>query len=122
MIEKLTIRNFKRFESVTFDIPHHVVLAGPNNCGKTTALQAIAAWTLALDRWKRLNDYQRYNRFYTKAPISRQTFYSVPLRSFDALWSRRNYEGTIEVELRSRDGWSITMELLADSTEQVYAR
>lgn len=122
MIENLTIRNFKRFDSVTFDIPHHVVLAGPNNCGKTTALQAISAWALALDRWRRLNDFQRHGGYYVKAPISRQTFYSVPLRSYDALWSRRNYAGAIEIELVSRDGWSITMELLADSTEQVYAR
>jgi predicted ATP-dependent endonuclease of OLD family len=66
MIEKLTIRNFKRYESVTFEIPHHVVLAGPNNCGKTTALQAIMAWTLALERWKRLNDFQQRLRFHDR--------------------------------------------------------
>ena len=56
MIRKLTLRNFKRFKEVTFEFPGHVVFAGPNNAGKTTALQAIAAWGLALDRWRqRLN-------------------------------------------------------------------
>lgn len=122
MIEKLTIRNFKRFESVTFDIPHHVVLAGPNNCGKTTALQAISAWVLAFDRWKQLHDFGKHKGGYGYAPISRPMFYSVPLRNFDALWSSRKYEGTIEIELKSRAGWAITMELHADSTEQIYAR
>ena len=47
MIRKVILRNFKRFEEVTFDIPGHVVLAGPNNTGKTTVLQAIASWSLA---------------------------------------------------------------------------
>ena len=42
MITKVVIRRFKRFDEVTFDIPGHIVLAGPNNTGKTTLLQAIA--------------------------------------------------------------------------------
>ena len=48
MIERVTIRRFKRFDEVTFDVPGHIVLAGPNNTGKTTMLQAVAAWDLAL--------------------------------------------------------------------------
>ena len=59
MINQRDIRRFKRFQEVTFDIPGHVVLAGPNNTGKTTLLQAIASWSLALDRWKQLNDFNR---------------------------------------------------------------
>ena len=48
MIRAVTIRRFKRFEEVTFELTgRHVVLAGPNNMGKTTILQAIAAWSLA---------------------------------------------------------------------------
>ena len=46
MIERVTIRRFKRFDEVTFDVPGHIVLAGPNNTGKTTMLQAVAAWDL----------------------------------------------------------------------------
>ena len=95
-----------------------MVLAGPNNTGKTTALQAIASWSLALQRWRELNDFNRRNG-YTRAPIARQAFLAVPLRSFDLLWTDRRYQGQIEIELRHDAGWSVTMELIADSTEQI---
>ena len=43
MIRVVRIRGFKRFDDVEFRLPGHVVLAGPNNTGKTTVLQAIAS-------------------------------------------------------------------------------
>ena len=42
MLTKLHVRNFKRFEAIEFDLERSVVLIGPNNSGKTTALQALA--------------------------------------------------------------------------------
>lgn len=122
MIERVTIRRFKRFEDVTFSLPGHIVLAGPNNTGKTTMLQAVAAWDLALTRWKQLNDYQRHGGSYAKTPIARQAFSAVPLRAFDLLWNERRYSGSVEIEIQSRKGWTVAMELIADSTEQVYVR
>ncbi|MBI5602424.1 MAG: AAA family ATPase [Deltaproteobacteria bacterium] len=121
MISKVVIRRFKRFEEVSFDIPGHIVLAGPNNTGKTTLLQAIASWSLALDRWKQLNDFNP-RQGYVKAPIARQAFASVPLRSFDMLWNRRQYTGNLEIEVTSTDNKPITMEFISDSTEQIYVR
>ncbi len=122
MIEQITIRRFKRFADVTFSLPGHVVIAGPNNCGKTTMLQAITAWDLALTFWKQRHDYQRHRGFYVKVPVARQTFTAVPLRAFDLLWNNRKYAGSIEIEVRHSQGWTVTMELMADSTEQVYVR
>lgn len=122
MIERVTIRRFKRFQDVTFDLPGHIVLAGPNNCGKTTVLQAIAAWDLALTRWKQLNDFHRHFGNYTRAPITRQIFSAVPLRSFDLLWRERQYSNSIEIEIQSRQGWAVTMEFTRDSTEQILVR
>ena len=121
MIHTVRIRGFKRFREVEFRLPGHLVLAGPNNTGKTTVLQAIASWNLALRRWRELNDFNP-RRGYTFAPLARQAFTSVPLRSFDLLWMNREYQGEIEIELRHDAGWSVTMELRADSTEQMYVR
>lgn len=121
MIRRVVIKNFKKFGAVTFDIPGHVVIAGPNNTGKTTMLQAIAAWSLALKEWRTLNDFNKRNG-YSQKPIARQAFSAVPLRSFDLLWRDRAYRGAIEIEVHSNEGWVIAMELIADSTEQIYVR
>ena len=121
MIRTVRIRGFKRFDEVEFHLPGHVVLAGPNNTGKTTLLQAIASWSLALRRWRELNNF-RLRRGYERAPITRQAFSAVPLRNFGLLWTDRKYRGRIEIELRHDAGWSVTMEFIADSTEQIYVR
>lgn len=44
MLTKLTIRNFKRFGEVEVELGSPVVFIGPNDSGKTTALQALALW------------------------------------------------------------------------------
>ena len=77
-----------------------------------------------------MNDFNR-RRGYTFAPMARQAFISVPLGSFDSLWrnraikpqwpSRRQRE-KIEIGVKHDAGWSVTMEIVADSTEQVYVR
>ena len=121
MIRKVQIQGFKRFQDETFVFPGHVVLAGPNNTGKTTVLQAIAAWGLALARWQEHNDFQKHGGAYTKVPIARQAFSAVPLRAFDLLWRDRTYRGAITITLQT-DEWTVPMELIADSTEQVYVR
>ena len=124
MIHTIRIRGFKRLgREAVFRLPGHVVLAGPNNTGKTTVLQAIASWSLALRRWRELNDFNP-RQGYTYAPIARQAFTAVPLRSFDLMWTNRLYHrnNPVEVELRHNDGWSVTMEFIADSTEQIYVR
>ncbi len=120
MIRKVVIRNFKKFGTVTFDIPGHVVIAGPNNTGKSTMLQAIAAWGLALKEWRSLNNFNKRNG-YEQKPIARQAFSAVPLSNFEFLWNQRRYDGLIEIEVQSKD-WSLTLELIADSTEQIYVR
>jgi DNA polymerase III delta prime subunit len=122
MIRELVLRRFKRFDEERFDLKGHVILAGPNNCGKTTVLQALAAWALGLKRWRELNDFQRHGGAYTKAPLARQAFSAVPLRSYDLLWKDRNYSGTLEIEVSLADGRLVTMEFHKDSTEQIYVR
>lgn len=124
MIRRVVIEGFKRFDRVEFALPGHIVLAGPNNTGKTTVLQAIAAWSLALDRWKELNDFQRHHGTYVRAPIARQAFSPVPLRSFDLLWRDREYlrDGAAISVTITTDEWSLPMRLIADSSEQIYVR
>lgn len=122
MIREVTLRRFKRFEDQTFRLDGHIVLAGPNNSGKTTLLQAIATWQLAWTRWTELGDSERRDDGYAWAPMARRAFFAVPLREFQSLWHHHQYEGSIEIEVATQDGWRIAMELKADSTEQIYVR
>ena len=52
MLTKLRARNFKCFEEVEIALGNPVVLIGPNNSGKTTVLQALALWSIGLQRWQ----------------------------------------------------------------------
>ena len=122
MIREVRIKGFKRFADVTFTLPGHVVVAGPNNTGKTTLLQAVSAWTLALNTWLRRNDFQRHGGAYSKVPITRQVFSAVPLRAFDLLWTERGYVAPIEIAIQHADGWTVTMEFIPDTSEQIYVR
>jgi predicted ATPase len=122
MIRKVAIRRFKRFDEVAFELRGHIVLAGPNNCGKTTLLQAVAACGLALYQWKTLNDYHRRRGVYPWKPIARQAFTAVPLRSFDLLWTTRKYREPIEIAIEYDNGQLLEMEFRRDSTEQISVR
>ncbi|HWR81804.1 MAG TPA: AAA family ATPase [Candidatus Deferrimicrobium sp.] len=85
MLTQVTIRNFKRFEEVKFELGRAVVLIGPNNCGKSTALQALALWEIGLKQWlaKRatLTPGERPG-----VTINRNGLISIPTPNVDLLW------------------------------------
>ena len=86
MLTKLTIRNFKRFEEAEIDLGKSVVLIGPNNSGKTTALQALALWELGLRRWseKRLGKSTALQR--QGVAINRRDLVALPIPTANLLW------------------------------------
>ena len=124
-ISRVQVQNFKRFSERVFEFQGDAVVSGPNGSGKTTLLQAIAAWSLALTRWWELGDYRKHRGAYAKAPITRPAFHPVPLRVFDLLWHKRKAKHpiviTVTFSLRA-ESQSVSVEILPDSTEQVYMR
>ncbi len=100
MIRKVVLNGFKRFAEVTFDIPGHVVLAGPNNTGKTTLLQAVAAWELGFRNWRELNDLNPRKNGYRWQELERLAFSAVAVRSFDMLWQNRQRQQPFEIGLQ----------------------
>lgn len=86
MLTKLTIRNFKRFESVEIELGNPVVFIGPNNSGKTTALQALALWEVGLRKW---NEKRAGKEAPEKRPgvtINRKDLIAVPVPYANLLW------------------------------------
>ena len=86
MLTRLRIRNFKRFEDVDIELGRAVVLIGPNNSGKTTALQALALWEIGLRRW---NEKRQGKSSPEKRPgvtVNRRDLVSIPVPDANLLW------------------------------------
>ncbi|OPX40608.1 MAG: hypothetical protein B1H13_06535 [Desulfobacteraceae bacterium 4484_190.3] len=86
MLTKLTVRNFKRFEAVEVELGNPVVFIGPNNSGKTTALQALAFWDIGLKRW---NEKRKGKTSPEKRPgvtINRRDLVAVPVPDAKLFW------------------------------------
>ena len=86
LLHYLEIKNFKGFgELQRIELDHPSVLIGPNNCGKTTALQAIALWSQAVKTW-----FQSSGRTKPKQPtataLNRLNIVAVPVQRTRHLW------------------------------------
>ena len=90
MITKVKLEFFKRFAQEEFTLGDDVVLAGPNNSGKTTLLQAVSTWNLTLQRWLAEHEKASKAKQRTGVPISRHDFTAIPLREMNLLWSDRD--------------------------------
>ncbi len=86
MLTKLTIRNFKRFDEVEIELGSPVVFIGPNNSGKTSAMQALALWYIGLKRWTE----QRSRRRLLPPPSVRAGLLATPDDSWRATINRRD--------------------------------
>ncbi len=142
MITKVRVRYFKRFEDQEFDLSDHVVLAGPNNSGKSTLLQAIAVWNLALQRWmgKRGPNSGSRATQHKGIPLTRKDFTALPLREMNLLWTdtrtglkkeelgagkRLGQPRVLSISLEGKtqgSAWELTFEFRYQGTEQVYVR
>ena len=86
MLTKLTIRNFKCFKDVTIALGDPVVFIGPNNSGKTTALQALALWDIGLKRWNEKRSGKAAPKKRPGVTINRRDLVSVPFPAANLLW------------------------------------
>lgn len=86
MLTRLTIRNFKRFRQAAIELGSPVVFIGPNDSGKTTALQALALWDIGIRRW---NEKRSGKPPASKRPgvaINRGDLIAVPVPAANLLW------------------------------------
>ena len=86
MLTKIAIRNFKRFEESEIELGSPVVFVGPNNSGKTSALQALALWDIGLKRW---NERRAGKAAPEKRPgvtVNRRDLVAIPVPNANLLW------------------------------------
>lgn len=104
MLTKLTIRNFKRFgaSEVEIELGDAVVFVGPNNSGKTTAMQALALWYAGVSRWGEKREGSVAREGGNGVVIGRSGLVSVPVPEADMLWHRRHTRNARRVAGRQK--------------------
>lgn len=137
-LTRLVVRNFKRFLDVDIELGNPVVFGGPNNRGKSTALQALALWDAGLRRWLEKRGGKETPAQRPGVTINRKDLSSIPVPDAALLWrDLRVREGTrngdkpqtrnvrIEVLLEGvREGrpWACGLEFDYANEESFYCR
>jgi len=86
MLTKITVANFKRFTRAEVELGNPVVFIGPNNSGKTTALQALALWDIGVKRWMEKRAGKKAPEKRPGVTINRRDLVSVPVPNANLLW------------------------------------
>ena len=85
MLTSIRIRNLKQLEDVELELGNNVVLIGPNNSGKTTALQALSLWHTGLKEWLAKRE-GRSPQKRAGVAVNRKDLLAMPVPSSDLLW------------------------------------
>ena len=96
----LEIENFKRFgERQRIELDHPAVLIGPNNCGKTSAIQALALWAQGVKTWYDVRrDSSAKER--TATSLNRLNIVAVPVQRTRFFWHNTQVrKGTKDIAL-----------------------
>lgn len=134
----MIIRNFKRFESVEIELGDAVLLIGPNNSGKRTALQALALWELGARRWHEKRGKSSTARKRTGVAINRRDLLAVPVPDAGLFWrnlhlrevsqvdgKRKTENVRIEIEVQGVTDerlWKCGLEFDFANSESIYCR
>lgn len=135
MLTKLTIRNFKLFGEVEIELGDRVVLVGPNNAGKTSALQALALWDIGVKRWIEKRGAGNVPEKRPGVTINRRDLIAVPVPAANLLWHNLHTQesaqgnGTkkiyIDVIVEGVSGgkpWTCGLEFYYANEESLYCR
>jgi ABC-type thiamine transport system ATPase subunit len=80
------VKNFKRLDEVEIELGKTVVFVGPNNSGKTTALQALALWEVGLRKWLEKRSARDAPEKRPGVTINRRDLIAVPVPDANLLW------------------------------------
>ncbi len=86
LLHYIEIENFKRFgDKQRIELDHPAVLIGPNNCGKTSAIQALALWSQAVRTWFEVRK-QSTAKERTATALNRLNIVAVPVTRTRFFW------------------------------------
>ena len=101
MITRFRIQNFKRLQDATLELGNAAVFVGPNNSGKTTALQALALWDIGWRRWVEKRDNSTPSER-SGVTINRRDLFAIPVPSAKLLWANIHTQDSVREAGNSR--------------------
>jgi ABC-type branched-subunit amino acid transport system ATPase component len=102
MLTELRVRNFKRFKDVRIELGNPVVFIGPNNSGKTAALQALALWHIGVQRWIEKRGSKETPIERPGVTINRRDLIAVPVPSGKLLWRDLHVRDVQKIEGKTK--------------------
>lgn len=130
VLHKLIVKNFKQFDELEIELGNTVVFVGPNNSGKTSALQALSLWHIGVQKWLASRGDKKTR---TRVPINRKDLFSIPNTTARMLWrnlithqpkSKKDaFDITIILEgITHNQLWRCGMEFRFDNDEVLYCQ
>ncbi len=116
MLTKLTIRNFKLFDHAEIELGERVVLIGPNNAGKTSALQALALWEIGVKRWLEKRGSGEVPEKRPGVTINRRDLIAVPIPAANLLWRDLHVREGVRENGKTRTQ-NVLVEVLVDGID-----
>jgi predicted ATPase len=134
MITHISIKNFKKLETVSFPLAQSVVIIGPNNSGKSTIFQALCLWEIGVTNFIQANIKNDLNRS-GAVTINRRDLLNSPIADARFLWRKRKVTETsksgqtkhvkLEVELKGEEEgkeWTCNAEFEFSNAESFSCR
>jgi len=113
MLDKITIRNFKLFETVEVELGDSVVLIGPNNSGKTSVLQALTLWDIGLRQWSAKRGNEKTPNARRGVAINRRDLITIPIPTANMIW-RDTHVRSIQMKNGKPDTKNIRIDILVE--------
>jgi len=112
MIRRVVVSGFKKFRHLEFEPEKRVVIAGPNNSGKSTLLQALATWAELGEIWLRSNMDLEHQDYRSLHPVEVDVAHlrTLALPGFDQLWHNQDTGDPITIKVKT-DDWSMGFDL-----------
>ncbi|HRX86575.1 MAG TPA: AAA family ATPase [Phycisphaerae bacterium] len=113
MLTRLRLRNFKRFPDADIELGKSVVFIGPNNRGKTTALQGLALWGVGVRQWMAKRKGAASPEKRPGVTINRRDLVSIPVPAANLLWRDLHVRNVEQQNGKTRTN-NIRIEVIVD--------
>jgi len=112
MLTNIRIRRFKKFEDEEFELGKAVVLIGPNNSGKTAALQALSLWDIGLQQWMAKRRGKASPEKRPGVTINRRDLTAIPIPNVNLLWHDLHVRNVIQANGKTQKTENIRIDIM----------